>query len=152
MSKRLFLLLTFVFLIMLIALPALAQTVADPGVVSAAAVVAIIHFLGQPVKQVVDRLRKWIGKNAAGGWRLNGPWVTGVAILAGTGISFLFSLRVLAAVNGLVSTAVGTQISLRALPEVFEYLAAGVWMALRAGYLADQEQAIDPTAPPPNPR
>src|SRR3990172_6597235 len=149
MGKRIGLLFVFTVLIMLIALPALAQTVAEPGVVSGAAVVAIIHFLGQPIKQVVDRIRKWAGKNAAGNWRLSGVWVTVVAILAGTIVSFLFSLRVLAAINGLVSTAVGTTISLRSLPEAFEYLIAGFWMALRAGYLADQEQAVDVTAPPP---
>jgi len=108
--------------------------------VPAAVVVGIVHALGSIIKQAVARVRAWWPK-------LDGGWVTAFAIGVGTLASFLFSLRVASAINELVSSAVGSQITLRALPEAVEYLIAGTWIALRAGFLADQQAASTLTLP-----
>ncbi len=140
MLKRLALLCLLVIGLLLIATVAMAQeappdeaAAVDVGEqVGAAAILAAIHFLSQPLVKIVDRVKKWFGIT-------RGDLITLVAVLLGAGLAWTLNLDPFPALNSLVPEG----LILRSFPAVVGYLVAGIWMAFRAGYLNDQQAALD---------
>lgn len=136
--KRLLLVFVAVVALMLVATVALAQTdppadevTAEVGdAIGAAAVLAAIHLLSQPLVKIVDRVKGW--------FNLSGWQITLTAVVLGTALAWTLNLDPFPALNTLVPEG----LSLRAFPSAVGYLVGGAWMAFRAGYLNDTQVAI----------
>lgn len=120
--------------LMLIGTAAMAQedpnTAITSEVAEAAVVIAAITFLAPVVMKLVERIRKY----ASG---LQGDWITLVAIVLGTLIAAFFNLDPAGALQQLLPSGLN-------IPEVNEwvgFLAAGIWMAMKAGVVNDQIEA-----------
>lgn len=138
-AKRLFVVMLATLALMLVATVALAQeaetaeeVTAEVGdAIGAAAVLAAIHLLSQPLVKIVDRVKNWF---SLGGWQ-----ITLTAVILGTGLAWTLNLDPFPALNTLVPEG----LSLRDFPSAVGYLVGGAWMAFRAGYLNDNTEALE---------
>ena len=131
---RLAVVLAAVFVLMVVALAAMAQTTPETaGAGETGELADAIVTLGWMVtlvpvlKKVTERLVNWFAF-------LKGDLITLASVIVGWGVAYLFSLD--------PSTAIAEAIGrpLIPLPQLVLYLISGVFLAIGAGYLADREE------------
>lgn len=133
--KRVMIVVMMVVGLLFVASVALAQELSEPEVavddaIGAAVVLAAIHFAAGPLVKIVDRVKKWFKLTG-------GEKVTAVSIVLGSGIAWVLNLDPFPALNDVLPAG----LVLRDFHASIGYIVAGIWMAMRAGYLNDEQEA-----------